>query len=74
MIILTFKDNGEGIDLEKFGSRLFTPFTRFNTEQEGKGIGLYIVKKMIEKNGGKIEVESEIGKGTTFIIYLREYT
>lgn len=74
MVLLTFQDNGEGIDLIKNGPRLFTPFTRFNTIQEGKGIGLYIVKKMVEKNGGKIEVESEPGKGTTFCIYLREYT
>jgi signal transduction histidine kinase len=73
MIILTFTDNGEGIDLERNGSRLFTPFTRFNTEQEGKGIGLYIVKKMIEKNGGKIEVESQPGEGTSFILSLKEY-
>lgn len=73
MVLLTFQDNGEGIDLAKNGAQLFTPFTRFNTDQEGKGIGLYIVKKMIEKNGGKIEVESEVGNGTTFSVYLREY-
>ena len=73
MVEITFEDNAEGIDMEKNGSRLFTPFIRFNNDQEGKGIGLYLIKKMIEKNGGKIEVESEPGKGTTFCIYLREY-
>lgn len=73
MVMLTFTDNGQGMDLHKNGARLFTPFTRFNNEQEGKGIGLYIIKKMIEKNGGKIEVESEPGEGTGFTIYLKEY-
>lgn len=73
LVALTFKDNAEGIDLEKNGARMFTPFTRFNNEQEGKGIGLYIIKKMVEKNGGKIEVQSEPGKGTEFTIYLKEY-
>lgn len=72
-VALVFADNGEGIDLEKNGARLFTPFARFNSRQEGKGIGLYIIKKMIEKNGGRIEVESEKGKGTRFTIYLKEY-
>lgn len=73
LVILTFTDDGEGIDLVKNGGKIFTPFTRFNNIQEGKGIGLYIIKKMIEKNGGKIEVESEPGKGSTFIISLKEY-
>lgn len=73
MVELIFKDNAEGIDLEKNGSRLFTPFIRFNNEQEGKGIGLYLIKKMIEKNGGRIEVESEKEKGTQFAVYLKEY-
>lgn len=73
LVALTFKDNAEGIDLEKNGSRMFTPFTRFNNEQEGKGIGLYIIKKMVEKNGGRIEVQSEPGRGTEFAIYLKEY-
>lgn len=73
LVALTFKDNAEGIDLKKNGARMFTPFTRFNNEQEGKGIGLYIIKKMVEKNGGRIEVQSEPGKGTEFTVFLREY-
>ncbi len=73
IILLTFTDNGEGIDLEKNGKRLFTPFTRFSSQADGKGIGLYLIKKMVEKNDGRIEIESEPGKGTTFRIYLKEY-
>ncbi|RYY48399.1 MAG: sensor histidine kinase [Chitinophagaceae bacterium] len=72
-VALTFKDNAEGIDLEKNGSRLFTPFTRFNNQQEGKGIGLYLIKKMAEKNGGRMEIQSEPGEGSSFTVYLREY-
>ncbi|MDB5276441.1 MAG: hypothetical protein JWR61_1396 [Ferruginibacter sp.] len=72
-ILLTFMDNGEGIDLVRNGDKLFTPFTRFTTTKEGHGIGLYIVKSMVEKNGGKIQVESLPGKGTTFYFFLKEY-
>ncbi|MDN3657243.1 sensor histidine kinase [Ferruginibacter paludis] len=72
-IILTFMDNGEGINLISNGDTLFSPFTRFNTSKEGNGIGLYIVKNMVEKNGGKIQVESLPDKGTTFHFFLKEY-
>jgi len=73
MVVLTFKDNGDGMDLSKYGQRMFSPFVRFTNKQDGKGIGLYIIKKMIEKNGGTIEVKSEPGKGTQFTLYLKEY-
>lgn len=72
-ILLIVKDNGIGIDMERHKDRLFLPFKRFTTKAEGKGIGLNIIKTMIEKNGGKIEVESELGVGTTFYVYLKEY-
>lgn len=72
-ILLTVKDNGIGIDMERHKERLFMPFKRFTTKAEGKGIGLNIIKTMIEKNGGKIEVESELEVGTTFYVYLKEY-
>lgn len=68
-ILLTVKDNGMGIDLELHRRNLFGLFKRFHLHTEGKGIGLYITKSIIENYNGKIEVESSINKGTTFKIY-----
>jgi signal transduction histidine kinase len=46
-------------------------FKRVHDHVEGSGIGLYIVKRIIDNAGGKIEVESEVGKGTTFKVYFK---
>lgn len=67
-IIFTVKDNGLGIQPEH-KNKLFNMFKRFHTHVEGTGIGLYIVKRIIENNGGKIEVESELGKGSSFKVF-----
>ncbi|MBO9701042.1 MAG: PAS domain S-box protein [Sporocytophaga sp.] len=67
-IILSIKDNGLGLDKRQQG-KLFQMFKRLHTHVEGTGVGLYIVKKMIENTGGHIEVESELGKGSTFTIF-----
>jgi len=68
----TFKiiisDNGIGIDLVQNGKDIFGLYKRFNVEQEGKGLGLYMVKKQIEAINGEIKIESELNKGTTFLI------
>jgi signal transduction histidine kinase len=72
-VVFSFTDNGQGIDLTAHGHKLFLPFTRFSNHSEGSGIGLYLVKNMVESNGGRIEVESVYGAGTTFRFYLREY-
>ena len=67
-IIITVADNGVGIDLKKHQKQLFGLYKRFNSTVEGKGLGLYMTKLQIEAMDGKIEVESEPGKGTKFII------
>ena len=72
-VILKVADNGIGMDLKKYSKNLFKPFKRFTPQAEGKGIGLHLIKNMIEKNGGSIEVASELGTGTTFTCYLKNY-
>ncbi len=72
-IELCFRDNGQGMDLSTIGNKLFAPFNRFATGVEGKGIGLYLVKGMVEHNGGSVSVQSEPGKGTIFTFLLAPY-
>nr|WKN38720.1 CheR family methyltransferase [Tunicatimonas sp. TK19036] len=71
---LLVKDNGRGINMKEYGKKLFGLFQRFHLDTEGKGIGLHIVKSIIEKYGGRIEVESKLKEGTTFKIYFKPST
>ncbi|MFT7453054.1 MAG: PAS domain S-box-containing protein [Patescibacteria group bacterium] len=67
-IILTFKDNGLGIDLKKQGVKIFGLYNRFHSHVEGKGMGLYMVKTQVESLGGKISITSQVNTGTEFTI------
>ncbi|NBP69504.1 MAG: sensor histidine kinase [Cytophagia bacterium] len=67
-VTLIVKDNGIGIDLDKYGTQLFGLYRRFNTHIEGKGIGLYLVKAQVESLNGSIEVSSVVNEGTTFTV------
>lgn len=73
MMVLEIKDNGPGINLDKESKNLFKPFSHINKGSDQQGMGLAIVKHMVEKNGGKIEVKSTLGKGTKFRLFLKEY-
>jgi signal transduction histidine kinase len=65
---LYFSDNGLGIDLQRYKDRIFGLYQRFHDHADSKGLGLYIVSSQIRVMGGEIDVESEVDKGTTFII------
>ncbi len=70
-VCLVISDNGMGIDLNLFRGKLFKLYSRFHRHVEGKGIGLYLVKTQVTAMGGKIEIESEVDKGTTFSVYIK---
>jgi light-regulated signal transduction histidine kinase (bacteriophytochrome) len=70
-ICLSVADNGLGIDLAAFRDKLFTLYSRFHIHLEGKGLGLYLVKTQITALGGRIEIESEVNKGSTFKVYFK---
>jgi two-component system, sensor histidine kinase and response regulator len=64
------RDNGSGITVEQ-QNQLFTPFTRLHTQRaDGHGLGLSIVKQIVEKLGGCVGVESELGQGSIFYFTL----
>jgi PAS domain S-box-containing protein len=64
----TIEDNGLGIDMNRYREKLFGIFKRFHDHVEGTGIGLHMVKSIVEAYGGTIGVDSEPGKGTRFTI------
>ncbi|MDQ3109423.1 MAG: PAS domain S-box protein [Bacteroidota bacterium] len=67
-VILSFKDNGSGIDLERYGDKIFGLYKRFHYDVEGKGMGLFMVKTQVESLEGSISVKSRLNEGTEFII------
>jgi PAS domain S-box-containing protein len=68
-VLIRIMDTGKGIPAEIL-PKIFRPFFTTKRAGEGSGLGLDIVKKIIDKHQGKIEVASEVGKGTTFSIWL----
>ncbi len=72
-VTLRVQDNGIGMNMKRYGHLLFQPFKRFSDQAAGSGIGLYLIKSMIEKNEGTIRVESEPGEGTIFYCELIAY-
>lgn len=67
-VILEFSDNGLGIDLDKYGDKIFRIRTSFHRGTTGRGVGLFLIKTIVESMGGTITVDSVIDKGTTFRI------
>jgi signal transduction histidine kinase len=69
-VVLEVSDNGMGIDMKRFKDKLFGLFQRFHTHKEGTGIGLHMIHSIVESYGGRITIDSEENRGTTFKIYL----
>jgi two-component system, chemotaxis family, CheB/CheR fusion protein len=69
--LLSVKDNGMGIGKNELNS-IFKIYKKLNTDTEGQGLGLFLIKKIIDASGGKVEVESEVGKGTEFKLFIKK--
>jgi signal transduction histidine kinase len=69
-VMIDVQDTGCGISKENMG-KLFTPFFTTKAKGKGVGLGLAVVHGIIERHKGRIKVQSEVGKGTTFSVYLR---
>ena len=69
-VAVIVEDNGPGISQEDI-DKVFFPF--FTTKKEGTGIGLSIVKRLVELNGGELKLYSYEGVGTAFVIFLKKY-
>ncbi|MCX7885896.1 MAG: ATP-binding protein [Verrucomicrobiae bacterium] len=69
-VVVSFTDTGHGIAPEQIG-RIFEPY--YTTKKDGSGLGLMIVQRIVREHGGAIEVESNVGRGTTFRIKLPVY-
>ncbi|MDZ4726247.1 MAG: PAS domain S-box protein [Leptospira sp.] len=63
-ILITITDNGTGIDLSQYGNQIFGLYKRFHQSTEGKGLGLYLVKSLVESLGGRINLRSQPKQGT----------
>lgn len=70
--ILTFEDNGIGIDIERNRDKIFGLYQRFHNYPDSKGLGLYLVKSQVETMGGTIDVQSQVNKGTKFTLTFKK--
>jgi len=71
-VALTVKDTGQGIPRENLG-KIFEPFFSTKSPGKGTGLGLFVTRNIIEKLGGTIKVDSQLGQGTSFSIKLPKY-
>jgi PAS domain S-box-containing protein len=71
-VLLKIKDNGSGIDLDKYGDKLFQMYKTFHSNTDSIGIGLFITKNHIESLGGTVSVTSSVDVGTEFSIYFKK--
>jgi len=69
-VVISVKDNGLGINMEKYGDKVFKLNEVFHRGYDSKGVGLYITKTQVESLGGTIEVKSRVNVGSEFIVNL----
>jgi PAS domain S-box-containing protein len=69
---LKISDNGQGIDLQKYGDKLFGLHKTFHVHEQARGVGLFLIKTQIESMGGSISADSKVDKGTSFTIRFRK--
>ena len=72
LVLLSVADNGLGIDMKSDGDKLFKIGKVFHENPGAKGFGLFMTKSQVETMNGKIWVESEPGKGSTFFVQLKK--
>lgn len=72
MTCIHFQDNGLGIDMKKYGEKLFGMYNTFHDNKDSKGIGLYITRNQVEAMGGTIEVSSKVNEGTLFTVSFKK--
>jgi PAS domain S-box-containing protein len=70
---LKVSDNGLGLDMQKYGHRLFGMYERFHNHPDSRGVGLFLVKSQVEAMGGHISVSSELNEGTTFTVTIPNF-
>jgi len=73
MLQIKIEDNGIGIDMQQYGDEIFKIQRPLKDTQYGNGIGLYLVKKQIEALGGRVDIQSEDGKGTNIALEFLNY-
>jgi PAS domain-containing protein/two-component sensor histidine kinase len=69
-IYMIFEDNGIGIDMDRYGDKVFGMYKTFHQNADAKGIGLFITRNQIESLGGTIKLDSTVNVGTKFTIRL----
>jgi signal transduction histidine kinase/ligand-binding sensor domain-containing protein len=67
---ITVDDNGIGFDSEKFADKLFNPFQRFHTHNDGKGLGMYLIKTQVKAMNGTVSLKSKVNLGTSVEVLL----
>ncbi|MEX1136501.1 MAG: PAS domain S-box protein [Balneolales bacterium] len=71
-LLLKFQDNGIGLNTKRHKNRLFGLYQKFHNYPDSKGLGLYLVRSQLEALGGSIEMESEVDKGSVFILAFKK--